>query len=142
MEVTKEFLSNMKDTKFKYWNVNSYQSDSPQQHPLFPLGEMPLFTLLNDTQSAFVYMTVALDTTGLDRRARQLLATVTAALGAFVCPRPPALDTDSEIEHPNEYNPPLHIADSQLSLGLNGEATQNVFLSIIYDRKCTSGLLA
>lgn len=62
---------------------------------------------------------------------RRLLAPVTAALGAFVCPRPPALDTDAEIIIPNEFNPPLHIRDSQVSLGLNGESTQNIFLTII-----------
>lgn len=76
-------------------------------------------------------MTVALDTTGLDSKARRLLAPVTAALGAFICPRPPALDTDAEIEGSNEFNPPLYIADSQVSLGLNGESTQNIFLTTI-----------
>lgn len=81
--------------------------------------------------SFLLQLTIALDTSGLDTHARRLLAPVTAALGAFVCPRPPALDTDMEIEQPNEFNPPLHIADSQVSLGLNGESTQNVFLTTI-----------
>lgn len=39
-------------------------------------------------------------------------------------PRPPGLDTDCEIVDPNEFNPPLEIADSQVSIGLNGEMMQ------------------
>ncbi|CAL8086532.1 unnamed protein product [Orchesella dallaii] len=131
MEITKQFLSTVRESQLKYWSIASYESNGAEQHPLFPLKEMPMYTFLDDTNSAFVYITVGLDTTSLDSHARRLLAPVTAALGAFVCPRPPALDTDSEIEQPNEFNPPLHIADSQVSLGLNGESTQNVFLTII-----------
>ncbi|ODN03717.1 hypothetical protein Ocin01_02955 [Orchesella cincta] len=131
MEITKQFLNTVRDSQLKYWSIASYESSGAEQHPLFSLKEMPMHTFLDDTNSAFVYITVGLDTTGLDSNARRLLAPVTAALGAFVCPRPPALDTDSEIEQPNEFNPPLHIADSQVSLGLNGESTQNVFLTII-----------
>jgi hypothetical protein len=62
---------------------------------------------------------------------RKLLPSVTAALGAFVCPRPPGLDTDCEIANPNEFNPPMDIADSQVSIGLNGEMMQSIFLTII-----------
>lgn len=76
-------------------------------------------------------VTAVFDTTHLDPTMRKLLSPVTAALGAFVCPRPPGLDTDSEIQDPNEFNPPMDIADSQVSIGLNGEMMQSVFLTII-----------
>jgi len=72
-----------------------------------------------------------LDTSCLNPKLRKILAPLTAALGAMVCPRPPGLDTDSEIEQKNEFNPPLHLADSQVSIGLNGEMMQSIFLTLI-----------
>jgi hypothetical protein len=76
-------------------------------------------------------MTLVLDTSHLDDTMRKLIAPVTAALGAIVCPRPPGLDTDADITHPNEFNPPTSIADSQVSLGLNGEMMQSIFITLI-----------
>jgi hypothetical protein len=76
-------------------------------------------------------LTAIFDSTHLDPSLRKFLSPVTAALGAFVCPRPPGLDTDSEIKDPNEFNPPMDIADSQVSIGLNGEMMQSVFLTVI-----------
>jgi len=54
-----------------------------------------------------------------------------AALGAMLCPRPPGLDTDSEITNPCEFNPAKNISDSQVSLGLNGEMMQSIFITMI-----------
>ena len=76
-------------------------------------------------------MTLVVDTSHLDEEMRKLVAPVTAALGAIVCPRPPGLDTDADIVDPNEFNPPAHIADSQVSLGLNGEMMQSIFIILI-----------
>jgi hypothetical protein len=76
-------------------------------------------------------MTLVVDTSHLDDTMRKLIAPVTAALGAIVCPRPPGLDTDADIVNPNEFNPPTSIADSQVSLGLNGEMMQSIFITLI-----------
>lgn len=59
------------------------------------------------------------------------MAPVTAALGAVVCPRPPGLDTDVDISNPNEFNLPKDLIDSQVSLGLNGEMMQCLFVTLI-----------
>jgi len=78
-----------------------------------------------------VQLTVVFDTTHLTPEMRKYLAPVSAALGAFVCPRPPGLDTDAEITDPNEFDPPMDIADSQVSIGLNGEMMQSMFMTVI-----------
>lgn len=72
-----------------------------------------------------------MDTTHLSEEERSQIAIITSAIGAILCPRPPGLDTDFEIETPTEFNPPMHISDSQVSLGLNGEMVQNVFITLI-----------
>ncbi len=56
MEVTKQFLKNVRESQLKYWNITSYQTGGPKQHPKFPLGEMPIYTFLDDTESAFIYV--------------------------------------------------------------------------------------
>lgn len=59
MEVTKKFLTNVSESDLRYWKVQSYQTGEAEeeQHPSFPLSEMPIFTFLDDTDSAFVYVT-------------------------------------------------------------------------------------
>ncbi|CAG7825321.1 unnamed protein product, partial [Allacma fusca] len=111
--------------------VASYESGKPEQHPLFPINKLPFYTYLEDLECSFIYMTLVLDTSNLDDTMRKLIAPVTAALGAVVCPRPPGLDTDADIVNPNEFNPPSNIADSQVSLGLNGEMMQSIFIKLI-----------
>lgn len=58
MEVTKQFLKNVRESSLRYWDVVSYHTGGEQQHPLFPVNEMPIYTFLDDTNSAFVYVWV------------------------------------------------------------------------------------
>lgn len=56
MEVTRGFLDNVTKAEMKYWPLKTYHPESQEQHPLFPLNELPMYTFLEDTETSFVYV--------------------------------------------------------------------------------------